>query len=209
MTAMKKTAAVLAFVACVVFTASASSPPPAPVVYILQPGDDLPMYDGELDRVVFQAVEGSFGSTKYTFWPAEGLYEYRIAAAFKHRFTIHSPDIPHWTGEGDLKLWDGGGQTWWEFTVISNIWGWPLVIDAPHQVPPFEGSPPYTVFVSTVAHDWHLDGWTDYFEGTGIVHLDWQYQPRGQLRYRPGNQRMTPTMEHDLNLAVRVTYYPR
>jgi len=216
---MRKTKTTLAIVALGAFafsTVAASSPPPAPVVHILQPGDDLPMYDGELASVVIRAVPGSHVWVTQTWWPHDGLYY--VAFGFRQSAQYHVKMAHPWNTEAQLTLWHGiswttgmrfisyrqpddpnGSFMWPERT----IWPLPEWTAQGLQGQWWHGTNP-------VHQTTWTNSWTDAFEGTGTVALDWGEGFRGIPLWRPGSgeHREPPTISAEENIEIEVTYTP-
>jgi len=219
---MRKPKTALAIVALGAFafsTVAASSPPPAPVTIILQPGDDLPQYDGDLDRVEIRAVPGSHVWVTQTWWPNDGLIY--VAFGFRQRGEYHL-EMDHPFIEGaSLSLWNGiHWQTfsrWISYLDPDEEWGIPSYTWPERMVWPTEEMQDQDVH----GQWWHPqnpvhqttweDTWTDAFEGTGTVALDWGSGFRGIARWRPdsGEHREPPTITAEENIEIEVTYYPR
>jgi len=197
--------------------AFALSPPPAPVVHILQPGDNLPQYDGDLDRVEIRAVPGSHVWVTKTWWPNDGLHY--VAFGFRQRGEYHLKMAHPFIVDGaPVTLWTGIG--WTRFTRFIS-YRQPDDPNGPFMWPERTIWPPEEWHDDLINGQWYFptnpvhlttwtNGWEDYFEGTGEIALDWGDGYRGIPLWRPaaGEHREPPTISADENIEIEVTFYP-
>ena len=228
---MRKTKTALAIVALGAFafsTVAASSPPPAPVTIILQPGDDLPQYDGDLDRVEIRAVPGSHVVQSTRFWPSDtpGRVE-ALAVTFFTRGDLRIRAGNHLDYFGEpMELWFGGSWSasdWWRVsapgTVVDDpqpaigIWPEPVVFPTADTyevlVGPNQEHPQWWHDTGTAANTTYGANADAIFRGTGMADISWDFVFDCPVLYRPQqHQREIPRVYTRVFVEIEVTYFP-
>jgi hypothetical protein len=157
----------------------------ATVSYDLQPGDDLPMFDGDLDEVKFETLAGSYYAWQRTTGVGPCAY-----------------DVEMW---GDLQLVVDalGGELYalerWEPSETFVGTG-PGTLDTGYQTESVTDTAGRTIYSDTRC---------DNFEGTGTIALSWAPKTNGGVA-GTGCNFGPQTSTHILsNVTVRVTYTPK
>lgn len=185
--------------------------PSSPVEHILLPGDNLPKYNGSLDRVEFEVLDGAKAWSLWNFWPVDGLLRVSCRHRVETRYEITSPEIEN------IRLWFGGLHE--EDITLARIY-LPEYNDDPFLVWPTPMYWPTSDWSTYDPNLWafnisgtkvHTYPWVlDNFEGEGELALNWHHlNYTSEFFFKENEMRRIPRHRYIVrNFKIKVTYYP-
>lgn len=195
-------------------TLAKSYMPAVPVIHILEPGDSLPKFDGELSRIEIRASPASRGTSYFKYWPKENLTEVRFRAVYEYKYELTTNDILD-SNDNPIRLWYGGThsedstQSWFVTEYHPNgVLEFPEPIETPQagweEVTPSQ----WNYYVNNSPREINQEWILNEFEGQGEIHLNWP-SFENSLFYRPDKFRERPLIRYTTkDFRIIVSYYP-